>query len=59
MGTLSWLVFVREKPIKIRMMTGGPPMTQETTILEMAKRWGLGLELGWRCLTDAGKPDVQ
>ena len=30
----SWMVFVRENPIKIRMMTGGTPMTQETTIWE-------------------------
>ena len=31
-GTLKWMVFVREIPTKIWMMTGGTPMTQETSM---------------------------
>ena len=29
---VRWLVYVRENPPKIRMRTGGTPMTQETSI---------------------------
>ena len=38
----GWLI--RGNPIKMRMMTGGTPMTQETTILtpRMIFRWFLG-----------------
>ena len=55
-GSPKWMVYFRENSTKIRMRTGGYPMTQETPIWN--HRMGMLNDVEWGCCRKVEMQDV-